>query len=502
MDRKDIEEKIIILKDSANRKDIPLLLQLIKEYLENDRLAHDIGLIIEIAVIFECLNNFSESKKYFLKALSINPKDEYAIKGLLKSLLYLQEYEQMDSHIEYLLQNYIVHKQYILQLIKQIIEKMYQYEEIDDKTNISRVIKLLEYMQKRLSDEKVKNILINEIEIMQNKKILNSKPRTLALLVTSRCNIKCKMCSIPEQDWTFPSEKNSEILKLMPYLEEIIWHGGEPLLYPHIYDLITEASKYDIQQTISTNALLLDEVNIKKLLATNIELNVSIHGLDKSTYESIHVNGNFDKLISKLLLIKKIMLESKSNIKYGLKFLVMKSNYKQMLNIYEFVKQYGFNHVHINILDEFTIGDENILYYSRDSNILEDIITMSNKLRIDLSQINVFYEAWLPETNNKISKNDECNDKKIKNEKVNKIKIGCYIPWKKIHIDMNGNVRNDCFCNNIVIGNINTDTIENIWNAKTVVDVRNNIINSSFDKACSDGCKNGRVSAKYLKAIY
>lgn len=502
MDRKDIEEKIIILKDCANRKDIPLLLQLIKEYLNDDRLAQDIGLIIEIAVIFECLNNFSESKKYFLKALSINSKDEYAIKGLTKSLIYLQEYEQVNKYIEYLLQNYLVHKQYILQLIKQIIEKIYQYEETDDKINIGRVIKLLEYMQEKISDEKVKNILINEIEIMQNKRILNSKPRTLALLVTSKCNIRCKMCSIPKEHWTFPSEKNSEILKLMPYLEEIIWHGGEPLLYPHIYDLITEASKYDIKQTISTNALLLDEVNIRKLLATNIELNISIHGLDKSIYESIHINGNFDKLISNLLLIKKIMLESKSNIRYGLKFLVMKSNYKQIENIYEFVKQYGFNHVHINILDEFTVSDENILYYGKDSNILEDIIAMSNKLKTDFNSINVFYEAWLPEINNKILNNDDCNDKKINSKKINKIKIGCYIPWKKIHIDMNGNVRNDCFCNNIVIGNINRDTIENIWNAKTVVDVRNNIINNSFDNACSDGCKNGRVPVNYLKAIY
>ena len=65
------------------------------------------------------------------------------------------------------------------------------------------------------------------------------------------------------------------------------------------------------------------------------------------TYESIHINGDFDKLVSNLLLIKKLMSESESKIKYGLKFLLMKNNYKQMADIYDFVRLYGFNHVYI-----------------------------------------------------------------------------------------------------------------------------------------------------------
>jgi MoaA/NifB/PqqE/SkfB family radical SAM enzyme len=67
-------------------------------------------------------------------------------------------------------------------------------------------------------------------------------------------------------------------------------------------------------------------------------------------------------LVSNLLLIKKLMSESESKIKYGLKFLLMKNNYKQMADIYDFVRLYGFNHVYINILDEFTVSNEKILY--------------------------------------------------------------------------------------------------------------------------------------------
>jgi hypothetical protein len=75
------------------------------------------------------------------------------------------------------------------------------------------------------------------------------------------------------------------------------------------------------------------------------------------------------------------------------------------------------------------------------------------------------------------------------------------MPWNKIHIGRNGNVRNDCFCGNLMIGNIVEKTMENIWNGETVLKVRENIINKGFDPVCSDGCKDGRVPEKYLKSF-
>jgi MoaA/NifB/PqqE/SkfB family radical SAM enzyme len=121
-------------------------------------------------------------------------------------------------------------------------------------------------MSSHISDKKTENILINEAEIAQNKTVLKSMPRKLELLVTSKCNIRCKMCNIALGEWTFPESKNSEILKLMPYLEEIIWHGGEPLLYPHIYDLIGEASKNNVRQTIQQMLYCLMKIISKNFL--------------------------------------------------------------------------------------------------------------------------------------------------------------------------------------------------------------------------------------------
>lgn len=497
MDRKFIEEKIIILKECAHKGDIDAFNGLIERVMEDDVFSRDIGFLIETGVSFGILNRHTEAKKFFLKALDINSKDKYALKGLIKTLLLLQDYDGVKKHIGSLLENYDLHKEYFLQLIKQITEKMYCHKDAGDEISIVKISDLFLYMSSHISDKKTENILINEAEIAQNKTVLKSMPRKLELLVTSKCNIRCKMCNISLGEWTFPESKNSEILKLMPYLEEIIWHGGEPLLYPHIYDLIGEASKNNVRQTISTNALLLDENNIKKLLATNIELNVSIHGLDKKTYESIHINGDFDKLVSNLLLIKKLMSESESKIKYGLKFLLMKNNYKQMADIYDFVRLYGFNHVYINILDEFTVSNEKILYYGKDRDILEKIIKMSDSLREKLKGINVFYEAWIPE----IRESSGNEAKKKDDVKIIKNKMGCYIPWKKMHVDMDGDVRNDCFCGKIVIGNVVKENVENIWNGETVLKVRDNIINKGFDSVCSDGCKDGRVPDKYLKSF-
>ena len=497
MDRKFAEERINVIKEYAQKNDIKAFYSLIEETMKDEALSKDIGLLIETGVSFVSLNKFSEGKEFFLKALDINPRDEYALKGLVKALFFLQDYDCTKKYIGYLLENFHAEKQYFMQFIQQAVELMYQYKNLNDYKNLEKILGILRHICGKTHDKKIENILINEIEIAQNKKRLTSMPRKLELLVTSKCNIRCKMCNIPRGEWMFPESRNSEILKLMPYLEEIIWHGGEPLLYPHIYDLIEEASRNNVRQTISTNGLLLDEKNIKKLLAANVELNVSIHGLDKKTYESIHINGDFDKLISNLSLIKKLMSESANKIKYGFKFLLMKNNYKQMPYIYNFVKQYGFNHVYINVLDEFTVSDEKILYYGKDRDILEKIIQMSDSLREKLKEINVFYEAWIPDINE-----PACNDEKNNDDvKIIKNKTGCYIPWKKMHVDMDGDVRNDCFCSNIVIGNIVKEDIENIWNGKRVLQVRENIINDGFDSACADGCINGRVPENYLKSV-
>jgi len=75
----------------------------------------------------------------------------------------------------------------------------------------------------------------------------------------------------------------------------------------------------------------------------------------------------------------------------------------------------------------------------------------------------------------------------------------CYMPWQSIVINTEGIVQNNCYCENLIIGNINQESINDIWNNKKIIEIRKNIINNGFDKRCAFDCKNGRVARAFLK---
>ncbi|GAB1401804.1 hypothetical protein MASR1M68_07150 [Elusimicrobiota bacterium] len=96
----------------------------------------------------------------------------------------------------------------------------------DEKTD---VIKILKKHYKKNGNIKYKNIYLNEIEILENRIILKSKPRAIMASLTTRCNLKCIMCNVIDHKTDKINEMDSKFYKFvvanMPYLEEVVWQG-------------------------------------------------------------------------------------------------------------------------------------------------------------------------------------------------------------------------------------------------------------------------------------
>ena len=77
-----------------------------------------------------------------------------------------------------------------------------------------------------------KNVLLNEMEISQKKIVLKSKPRSLIVYLTNRCNLKCKMCpfAVSQKKQDISKKTVKEIINLFPYLQHIQWIGGDVFL--------------------------------------------------------------------------------------------------------------------------------------------------------------------------------------------------------------------------------------------------------------------------------
>ncbi|MBR3627612.1 MAG: radical SAM protein [Elusimicrobia bacterium] len=452
-------------------------------------------------------NNYENAKSYFQTILKIDSNNYFACEAMLKISCMLGDYNDLCFYANKLfLQNKISF------VIKYLYEQLIEFKKVLNLKKIKIIIYVLNKYIESIEDASIKNIVLNELEIIEKRVILKSFPRMLTVSLTSDCNIRCKMCHIPQKCWVFPDKKIEEIVSFMPKIQTILWHGGEPFFYNKIDILINEAKKYNLGQIISTNGLLLDDKRIEQIMSSNMEINFSVHGLTKDVYEKIHCGGNFDKLINNLKKFKNFKDKTNSNIKYGIKFLIMKSNYKQFMNLYDFVKEFGFNHVYINTLGEETCIDENLLFHENKREVFKYISDISEELKFKFKEDNIFYEAWLPKCNdidkkvenNKIDNNDnktkfgcnkKCDTKIFEKEK----KFCCYIPWQSLYIDAGGYVRNGCFCNDIILGNINENSLEEIWNNEQQLSIRKNIINNGFDNKCSIDCRNGRILETFLK---
>ncbi|MDD3729408.1 MAG: radical SAM protein [Endomicrobiaceae bacterium] len=366
-------------------------------------------------------------------------------------------------------------------------------------------IKVPSGIQKRFD-----NILLNEYEIAERKTVLKSKIRRLYCAVTSFCNIKCIMCDIEKHKWELPERAIEEIIELMPYLENVMWQGGEVFFYKHFEKLMDSANLNKVNQEIVTNGLLLNEKNIHKLVEYNVDLGISIDGLTKDVYEYIRVGANFDKLIDNIKLLKKIKLNNrlrKSHLR--LNVLVMKSNIEQIEFFPEFAAEYGFTRLCVNPFGPDFVSQENIFHYNKSDKFKYKIMNIKEKLFEKCKYMNIELVDSLPSyrimneiPSDKKEESVKKEDTKGEVENVTKTLLLCHAPWRKIFIDSDGTIMPECLCKReYSIGNISKNKIDEIWNNDNMQAYRQKIINGDQYVICKSDCTEGRIPSKVLKDV-
>lgn len=109
------------------------------------------------------------------------------------------------------------------------------------------------------------------IKLLQNVPVLRSivekgtiPPAHVQLIPTNKCNLKCNFCSCAEEDKDLQMTKEQatavvHMLAKMKTQAVTITGGGEPLLFPHLRDLVLDLTSKGIGIGLVTNGLLLYE---------------------------------------------------------------------------------------------------------------------------------------------------------------------------------------------------------------------------------------------------
>lgn len=465
---------------------------------------------IELAKIYQQMASYEKALEELNKAYALNPDNSAILLGLgqvykskgekNKARVKFKEAVKLnaknkDAHIE-LGKVYQEEKDY--PLATEEIKSALDISPLDTKARLNLIQLYVQQNRYDLAEKESQRILeivpgdsfsqdqmLNEIEILQRKTILNSKVKRLWVTVTSRCNIKCRTCGLWSNPWDLPRKTAEEVIELFPYLERVVWLGGEVFLYKYFAELFQKALAFaHLQQQIITNGVILNREWISRIIQANAELTFSVDGVTKDVYEYIRRGASFEKLIENIKITNQLRQRYHSKTKMRLNALIMKSNYHQIEEFIDFAKSYNFDQLSLLAVHFDEDPQENILYSKKDNQALEFITTAVPKVKQKAKAYNIDLDILLPTENLKF---DDFKHNEINPSFNNEETLHCKMPWKYMFICDDGKVYLTGSCIKI-IGNIYENSLAEIWNCQLAQLYRESMLKNQFQELCRSEC--------------
>jgi hypothetical protein len=160
-------------------------------------------------------------------------------------------------------------------------------------------------------------------------------------------------------------------------------------------------------------------------------------------------------------------------------FIVMRVNRHEISRFLELANHVGIKRINLrhlfNMVD--TLRPRNDFGYTflyQDEMLTPkeyDAIAISSKQRAQELGLNLIIH-WEP------------SESEIKNLSVPGVNIPCLFPWKFLFVQEHS--KNVCMCcySDAVVGRVNKNTLEHIWNGKTMMEVRKSLVSGRIPELC------------------
>ena len=182
---------------------------------------------------------------------------------------------------------------------------------------------------------------------------MDNKIHKLYIEASSRCNLSCRMCF--RKSWidegfgdldpaVFTSLLDDPVLA---QTETVFFGGmGEPLIHPHIIDMVREAAERGKYVELITNGTLLKPEMSEALLSAGLKrLWISVDDVYEN-YAKIQRGGSFFKVVSYLEDFNK--LRAGTDVRLGMTSVLMKDNIASLPGIKEFAAQCGADDLNLS----------------------------------------------------------------------------------------------------------------------------------------------------------
>lgn len=176
---------------------------------------------------------------------------------------------------------------------------------------------------------------------------LRRMPVALLLFPTFRCNLQCRGCNVPLGAKAHPESGVESWRQVLGEarqhgIRHVAISGGEPLLYPGIFELIREAKALDLTTVLTTNATLLTEERFDELVRAGLsQLTVSLDGLREIHDAFRDAPGVFEKVDRALSRIKAIRVSNPDLLPVYLNTVIARPTYTGIPALIDYARQIG-----------------------------------------------------------------------------------------------------------------------------------------------------------------
>lgn len=137
--------------------------------------------------------------------------------------------------------------------------------------------------------------------------------------ISNKCNLRCRMCHFSfdhvfhqPAKFTSPALFERMAASALPLAHTLVLSASnEPLISPHFIDILKIAARYSVPELLFlTNGQLLSSKIADAILETGVtQVQISIDGATKETYEYIRRGAQFDRLVRNLEYLSARKLE-------------------------------------------------------------------------------------------------------------------------------------------------------------------------------------------------
>ena len=256
-------------------------------------------------------------------------------------------------------------------------------------------------------------------------------------------------------------ETFEKIQELLSYNIVLFLHcSGEPLINPRFMDIFLTAKKYGSLVGFTTNGTFFNTGNVDLLVRHGLNfLNFSIESTVPEKFSEIRRGASLDQVLKGIeLFVETKRRLRKSNPILGISFTTMQRNVGELPQVIRLAKEHNLQAVSAkNVTYSDNIQDRRFFEQETLARIPEHAYRIGQEAQSLARELGIIL---------RLSKEFTAyeNDSKTGNKDSRKALI-CSEPWETIFIGFDGTVRPCCVSNHIM-GDLNHQTIEEIWNGQ------------------------------------